>query len=89
MARFSRRLFLPLAILVSSDKCTAGGRQKGGSAIAVPVKRTTAGDGPWRRRGRRRLADGEGEIQAGVVEIADCENTEYSGLYNYLVNLRS
>eukprot|EP00903_Cladosiphon_okamuranus_P008049 g7763.t1 len=82
MAHLSRRLLLPLAILVSSDKSTAEARQQGGSAIAVPVKRATAGarDGPWRRRGRRKLADGDGEIQAGVVEIADCENTEYSGV---------
>lgn len=35
----------------------------------------------WRRR---RLADGEEDaaedVQAGVVEVMDCENTEYSGI---------
>lgn len=85
MARL--RLFLPLCVLVSEKHHAAVGRQ---APLAVPLRRnspvavgtaaTIAGNGSWRRRSRRRLADGESEVQAGVVEIMDCENTEYSGI---------
>ena len=88
MTRLNRRSFLALVALGVSERHhlhPAEGSRQGG-AIGVPLKRSSgdtavaiASDGPARRRGRRRLADSSAAIQAGVVEIADCENTEYSG----------
>lgn len=79
------RLFLPLVTLAVVKRAAAAEGRQG--PIAVPLKRsspgtaaTIAGDGQWKRRGRRRLADGDGETQAGVLQVADCENTEYSGV---------
>lgn len=84
MAHLSKRLSLLVALV--SVKHRAGGQ----AAIAVPLRRnspaavgaaeTLAGDAAWRKRSRRRLADGESEVRAGAVEIMDCENTEYSGV---------
>lgn len=84
LTRTSLSLFL--LVLLSDKYHPAEGTQP----LAVPLRRsstaasdaaaTIAGHGPWRRRVRRRLADGESEIQAGVVEVLDCQNTEYSGI---------
>ena len=88
MARLSRRSLL-LAALGMSEKYLL--RAEGGkrAPIGVPLKRSSrdvptamASDGAWRRKGGRRLAaaDGSSAIQAGVLPIADCQNTEYSGV---------
>ncbi|CAN0203777.1 unnamed protein product [Scytosiphon promiscuus] len=79
----SARSFGILFLAAAGTAGTGAGSQR--PALAVQLTRTPPAAPayteyrPKRKRGRRRLAD-DGEVEAGVVSIMDCENTMYSGI---------